>query len=118
MLKRKEIPEELIRALSYNMEEGKIHWNKKALDELGMRFNPGWVGHVGTNRYLNVNWKGNCYLVHRVIWAMFNPTIPDYLDHIDGDRLNNRLDNLRECTQSENISWANKLREKIRLGFS
>lgn len=110
---RKEIPEDLCRALSYNMAHGKIHWNRRVLQELGMKFHAGWVGHVGTNSYLNVNWKGEQYLVHRVIWAMFNLTVPENLDHIDGDKLNNRLDNLRECTHSQNMTWWRRLRKGL-----
>lgn len=44
------------------------------------------------------------YLLHRVIWVMKNGSVdPDNdIDHIDGDRLNNKIDNLRECSKSDN----------------
>ena len=52
-----------------------------------------------------VTWiGGKFYKVHRIIWEMHNgPIRCGYvIDHKDGDPWNNRLENLRECTQGEN----------------
>jgi len=42
---------------------------------------------------------------HRLIWEAFNGKIPTNLelDHIDGDKHNNKLSNLRLVTHSENM---------------
>jgi hypothetical protein len=44
--------------------------------------------------------------VHRVVWETFKGEIPDgyEIDHIDGNRLNNALSNLRCVTHTENMS--------------
>lgn len=44
------------------------------------------------------------YKMHRLIWIMFNGDIPEGLivDHIDNDRGNNKIGNLRLATKSGN----------------
>ena len=39
---------------------------------------------------------------HHAVWAWHHGRFPSQIDHIDGDKLNNRIGNLREVTQSEN----------------
>lgn len=60
----------------------------------------GWLGNNGY-RSLSVNDKK--YLTHRVIWYLHYGTWPKTIDHINQDRLDNRIENLRECTQSVNV---------------
>lgn len=40
---------------------------------------------------------------HRLAWLYIHGYIPRYIDHINGVRFDNRLINLRECTQQENM---------------
>ncbi len=48
--------------------------------------------------------QGKKYLAYRIIWEMHNGEIPSDLciDHIDGNQINDRLENLRLVTLSEN----------------
>lgn len=48
--------------------------------------------------------------LHRVLYAWFNGEIPDgmVVDHIDGNSLNNDLDNLQLLPQTENIQRREK----------
>lgn len=41
--------------------------------------------------------------VHRICWFLFYGTWPSRVDHIDGDKVNNRIDNMREASGSENM---------------
>lgn len=43
------------------------------------------------------------YLAHRVIWALTHGEWPDEIDHINGDRADNRLANLRSANRQENM---------------
>ena len=45
------------------------------------------------------------YLLHRLIYQLFNNDYDSSLiiDHIDGDKLNNDIDNLRQVTPSQNV---------------
>lgn len=58
--------------------------------------------------YLHVAWrhdkKKKFFTIHRLIANAFIPKIEgkDYVDHIDNDKKNNSLENLRWCSQQEN----------------
>lgn len=66
------------------------------------------VGYTHTTKsgtkYRRVYFKGKDHAVHRVIWEMINGKIPKDLciDHIDGDGLNNKIQNLRLATRGQN----------------
>lgn len=56
------------------------------------------------NPGLDVRLGGRCYQVHRLIWEMHYGPIPALaeVDHKDGDGLNNRIENLRLASRSQN----------------
>ncbi len=59
---------------------------------------------TGARGYLQVKVSGSSYLIHRIVWEMHNGDIPAgfFIDHIDRDRANNRIENLRLATPSQN----------------
>lgn len=54
--------------------------------------------------YLRFGYQGKQYHVHRVVWEMHNGPIPKgmQIDHINGDRTDNNLSNLRLVTPQQN----------------
>jgi len=60
------------------------------------------------NGYKRFQYKDHVYSIHRLVYETFNGPIPDgmKIDHIDGDRSNNALSNLRLVTQSDNMKAA------------
>lgn len=46
--------------------------------------------------------NGKQHKVHRIIWAMNYDNLPKFLDHIDGNKENNTLSNLRPASIHQN----------------
>lgn len=64
----------------------------------GSRLNSGYV-----NIKLTVAGKIVSLQAHRVMYALYNDTVPDVLDHINRIRDDNRLENLRPSDPSRNM---------------
>ena len=65
----------------------------------------GWGSHSSYNK-VEINYK--IYCQHRVIFLMQHGYLPKVVDHIDGNRYNNKIENLRATDQSKNALYARK----------
>jgi hypothetical protein len=98
-------PDYLRERLAYDSETGQLIWrvNKNARPSWNSR----WAGQpaftANTEGYRTGRLGGKQYLAHRVIWAIVNGQWPrGQLDHINGDRQDNRISNLRVVDNTEN----------------
>jgi len=120
--------------LRYEPSTGKLYWNERSPEDFVFRgkskveavcnsWNAGNAGNEaftaemkpynggGGYRYGSIG--GRPISAHRVIWMIFYDEEPLVIDHINGDRSDNRIENLRNTTLAENnknrrISTRNK----------
>jgi len=52
--------------------------------------------------YISIGVDKKIYRAHRLIWLYHNGSLPKYIDHINGIRDDNRIENLQAVTQSQN----------------
>ena len=62
------------------------------------------AGHVNKVGYRVVTLDGKIKLVHRLIYQMTHGECPEFLDHINGVRTDNRIENLRPANKSQNAA--------------
>lgn len=75
-------------------------------------------GSPDTKGYLRTHFNGKRYKNHRIAWLMHYGTWPlQQLDHINGDKQDNRIENLRECSTAENCINQHGPRNNNSIGY-
>lgn len=104
--------------LRYEAATGKLFWKPRTLDlcisaKAMNVFNTQFAGKEAFTAdngdgYLCGHMRGKTMKAHRVIWAIVHGVWPkDQIDHINGNRRDNRIDNLRETSNAQN-QWNRK----------
>lgn len=97
----------LRKRLRYEPETGRLFWRE--CDAMSNRWNTKYAGKeaffsLSRNGYKIGRLAGyQQILAHRVIWALCNGEWSNQqIDHINGDKIDNRIENLRSVTNQEN----------------
>lgn len=89
----------------FEIVDGEL-WRKEYVRSDGQRSKRKLVKNVANSSkgYCDVRLKGRVERYHRIVWELLNGDIPGgmQIDHIDGDRINNNVNNLRLVTNREN----------------
>src|SRR4051812_42640544 len=106
--------------LHYDSETGVFTWLVRRNGAGGPR-NPGdRAGGLIKVGYEAIGVDGTRYYTHRLAWLYMKGKWPDStIDHIDGDRLNNRFANLRDVlrkTNNQNLKAAQRNNSSGLLG--
>lgn len=102
--------------LNYDPETGNLFWKERPVDmfrgENRSNRHNSWNAKFAGKEAFTTLVKGyrtgtifnHKYLAHRVIWLIATGNWPtSSIDHIDGDGLNNRIENLRDVPTSVNM---------------
>lgn len=82
----------------FDLRDGVLYWRERR----SIRIQCGDPAGAVVNGYLKTGINGRTYLNHRLIFLMQNGWLPPSIDHIDGNPLNNKPENLRPANKSEN----------------
>ncbi len=98
-------------ALTYDTKTGIFHWKIRPShhfksETYWKRMNKTHAGKTtGTDNkkgYLVIGIHGDCYYAHRLAWFYIHGVMPKYIDHINHNRSDNRIINLRDVTYVDN----------------
>lgn len=100
-----ELTQELLK-IYCRYEDGKL------IRQHGLKgFQVGQMGSVAKTGYVETSVFGVRALVHRLVWIYHFGDCPKMLDHINGIRTDNRIENLRPATFHEN-AWNTRVQTR------
>jgi hypothetical protein len=109
--------------LAYDLHTGAFVWKERRPEHFeateartpewacrwwNSRFAGQTAGFTDPNGYLLIRIGGVDYRAHRMAWVYIHGSEPDTIDHVDGNRANNRIGNLRNVDATGNARNAKR----------
>lgn len=93
-----------------------LRWNNSAARQVRGKS----VSHKNSDGYFCVTHYRKCFMAHRIVWEMHNGPIPEgmQIDHISGDRADNKIENLRLVTSAQNQWNRETIKRELPRGVS
>lgn len=86
--------------IDYEPTSGRLVWKRRHASAVNADLSAGYVNDKG---YISVMVDGRNYPAHRLAWFAVHGRFPGgHIDHINGDRSDNRIANLRDVSPAEN----------------
>lgn len=84
---------------TYIYEDGDLY---RVLNRYGNAQPPRKVGYIMNMGYIEIVWKCTKFMAHRLIFWMHHGWMPSEIDHINGIKTDNCIENLRPCSKAQN----------------
>jgi len=104
--------QELKELVNYDKDTGIFTWKKRTSNRVKVG---DAIGNLHNCGYVEMSVGGKRYLAHRIAWLYMYGYIPQLIDHIDGNKQNNKICNLREATYQSNV-YNSKIRSDNKSG--
>ena len=90
--------EEAVSLLAY--KDGKLFWRKSGKE----------AGSLNTDGYIRIQVKNTRYAAHRLVFFIHHGYLPKVLDHVNGNKSDNRIENLRAADY-----YKNAINQKLKI---
>lgn len=96
----------------FDYRDGELYWRRRSNSKVASGQQAGTINSIG---YRVITIKGKKIHAHRLVWIWHGRELPPQIDHINGNRADNRIENLRASDYVTN-AYNSKLKSDNKSG--